>query len=695
MIFFLLLSALAAMPVQAGNEVGTHFEEYTVRIHQLHVNVVDKNGNPVSGLNQDDFIVKFNGKEQTVTSVYPISLDYEVTEEVDEAMPQHGRRLFVFVFDLQYSSGKGLFKARRDVAAFIAKEMLPADLAGVFTISNRNIRMVSNFTGDKQQLLKAVTTFGFSGSGEFHQTTGYAVVTSDEKERVQAMREAFGGLSKSTVRASEMAGLALPGGKYGGGAFGDIMVEVEHLSRESDQGTAMAYMDRFEEFARMLAVVKGRKNLILFSAGFRGGLATGEAAGTSPLAKSSHAFASSNVLSSAEHLIKALQGSGTVVFAMDTSQRAGTSRAKSNLETLNNLASSTGGRLFANVAQFDQALEQVKSATNRYYLVNVSSDLELPAGETASVKVKVRRPKTRAFTSKRIMLHQDYAGLSELERKLMLSDYIGKDILSQAIPFSMKAVPIPVDTPNIPINVFLEIQGDYFLRSGNLQKPAGFEVMVVAVDRKDQSVADQSYRTVSFVPEKVKNIFEKTGMKYFANLNVPAGSYKIKTILRDLENGQVASVIQEVDVSLGTKAVAGPLRISEQPWLVLQQDQAPIDDPFTFDQTRFVPSTNQNLVSEQTAHFLFLVDPRQAQRQPSISIRIIDAAGVDVATPASAVSLHTLTRSRVGPAGLLLRLDLTRFHLKAGEDYTLLSKVTVGDTPPVRSNIAFSVAGQL
>ena len=78
------------------------YEEVKVSIHQIHVNVVGSDGDPIRDLTRADFVIELNGKPQPLESVFNISLLRDVLEAGVEnpdaelpTLPEHGRRQFV------------------------------------------------------------------------------------------------------------------------------------------------------------------------------------------------------------------------------------------------------------------------------------------------------------------------------------------------------------------------------------------------------------------------------------------------------------------------------------------------------------------------------------------------------------------------------------------------------------------------
>lgn len=718
----IIISSLNIMVLTALAQTSqTHYEELKVSIRQLHVNVVDKKGNPITGLTKDDFIIKLNGKEQPVDSVFPISMSNTVTQgsgvrTSSPAIPEMGRRLFLFMFDTQYNIGRDISNARDEVLKFVNNDMLPNDLAAVFTLNKRQIRMVANFTSDKDQLRRSLATFGAERFREaVHLSSGY--FARDYWERQEAIsKDSFNKVEQDTASYSGLESLfAIGDDKFGANTdHEEALQQLDNLIRDAMQTSSNAYMSQFKQFGEMLSVIKGRKNLVLLSASFSGSLALGENTSrnpSSPMGDRS-GLHSGVTLSAAEALIDALKGSGTVVFAIDTTRTINSQKYKNNLHMLNNFSASTGGRMFYNMKDLGVALQKIKTLTNDYYLVNIRPNLNLPKGELASVKVDVKRPKAKVYASKGLLLEPDFQRLSEMERKLMLSEYVARDIIALPIPMEMDVALVPnLKDSRVRLNVAMQIEGNYLLNHSDPMQPTELEIFALAVDRKTNTLVDQDYHTFGFIPQDTKDVLEKTGLAHYCNLFVKPGKYKVKLVVRNLANGHTASLIKDMDVT--TANVGGPLQLSMDPWLTIDQDNADVEVagdnglqlstpeeeatllsfPFKFKEAQFLP-TADHVIKNGQARLVYLIDGEQANvdgEKVGIAALVADSDGKYQVAPPAAVQFKVFhPEGALKPGGIILALDLSSMNLKSGSDYTLLTRVNIGNAPPVRSSYAFT-----
>ncbi len=694
---YLLLLAVSAVMYAQETQV---YEEFKVSIHQMHVNVTDKDGNPVRDLKQEDFVVKLNGKAQEVVSAYPVSISYDVDgADAPHKIPESARRLFLFMFDTQYTHPSGLIQAREDTMDFVMNEMKSKDLASIFTMNGNTLRLVCNFTSDKAQLSHALETFGFGTAKALHKTTGYVLSGNLRDENGVSAKEAFSRLSRKLIEDKEYLSLNLPG-PY------DMPVlytreSMRHSKEESKRGDMMSYLNQFDALGKYLGVIRGQKNLVLFSGGFTDAtLVMGqETRGTDFVdgVRDSDNFAAGNVLSSVRNLVEALQGSATVVFTVDTSKVKGSSQQKASLHVLNDISSSTGGRVFTNTDKFDDALRQIKSITNDYYLVNIQTDLDLPRGELARVKVQVNRPKVRVYASKGLLLKPDYENLSPMERKLMLTDFIGRDLTAGAIPVSLEKFELPWRNDTTRLHIQLEVAGEYLLNSSAPHKPVTLDVTTALMDLEGNIMIDQNYGSFTIVPQKAQAVLEKSGIMYLANLFAKPGQYKMKVVVRNLMNGHTTSMIQELDVKGQFPDVMGPFAANQTPWVVIREEdlipneeRMPLEYPFQIGDKRFLPTRESNLSSANVNELLYLYNKdKYGNVNPNIAAIIVDEAGEFKVAPPEAMKSLAHNSEQAPTSGILFSLDTTLMELEAGSPYTLLTRITLGDAAPVRSDFPF------
>jgi Ca-activated chloride channel family protein len=125
----------------------------------VDVVVIDKDGQPVSGLSREDFQIFEDGVLQTVATFDVTDWTSYVGERIDGASSGDGvnayPRRFILILNRQGSEFEYLNRAKRDLGAFIVESMAEGDEAMVIDVGY-SLKVVQNFQAGKEQTLQAV-----------------------------------------------------------------------------------------------------------------------------------------------------------------------------------------------------------------------------------------------------------------------------------------------------------------------------------------------------------------------------------------------------------------------------------------------------------------------------------------------------------------------------------------------------------
>jgi VWFA-related protein len=320
-IVFLTLLAMT-LPALAQEKVlenpPQYGEQIDVNAVLLDVIVTDRKGNHILGLNADDFVVKENGVAQTIDSV-----DYytnrRLLQQREEQAPfkverVREERYFIFFFDKPGNPALlfgQLNNARASVKHFIDREMKETDLVAIVGHDVR-LKIYSDFTNDKKQLLRALNESAMFGRG---------LLTAPAGEGASILRNADGN---------------------------DVMDET---------GTVYQALDLLADSVRS---IRARKNLVLFSPGV--------------VDRDEQIFAGDMLLNRSRYLdpaLESLNAANVSVYGVQLQRNADTSPIFH--QRLDELSKSTGGRYFRLNVSFKPAIEQIEHTNNGYYLVTYRS----------------------------------------------------------------------------------------------------------------------------------------------------------------------------------------------------------------------------------------------------------------------------------------------------------------------------------
>ncbi|HEV8435431.1 MAG TPA: VWA domain-containing protein, partial [Thermoanaerobaculia bacterium] len=159
------LSAFGQNPTQT-----TKFgENIDVNLVVLDAVVTDARGNQILGLDKNDFVVKENGVAQPVESVEYFT-NRTLLNEPEEKAPfkverTHDQRYYIFFFDKPEDQQLWDRLARaRSAAQDFVNAMKPGDQIAVVAHDVR-LKVYSDFTNDKAQLLHAIDEVASNGRG--------------------------------------------------------------------------------------------------------------------------------------------------------------------------------------------------------------------------------------------------------------------------------------------------------------------------------------------------------------------------------------------------------------------------------------------------------------------------------------------------------------------------------------------------
>ncbi len=332
------LISLLSMPLMAQDELEIPFEE-SIHVTEvlLDVQVNDRGGNVIIGLDKHDFIVEENGETieiEGLTFYSNRSLEMPVEElrqrgvAIDE-IPQD--RYFIVLFEDQLrraAEAPGLLRqqlnAGRQTKEWIRKELQPGDWVAIASYDFK-LKLHQDFTQDRHALTEAVD---------------------------RAIRGKDAGNWPTRISSDDLPSLAsgLPQGKELRKKTKTIYHALEVLSKAAGQ-------------------VPGRKNLLFFSLGF------GEIDSFGQYRPDIRYY---------QPMMRNLNDNNVAVYTIDISP-SGTRHIME--DALSQLALDTGGEYLFNFTSFLTPLRRASEANNGYYLLSYRA--RHAASKSGYQKVKV------------------------------------------------------------------------------------------------------------------------------------------------------------------------------------------------------------------------------------------------------------------------------------------------------------------
>jgi VWFA-related protein len=502
------------------------------------VNVVvrDKSGAVVRGLTQSDFTVTEDDKPQTVTS-----FDFEELDRVDMTLPagepavvlprkpaaaaaaaaapqvpaakvdMHGRRLIVLFFDLSSMQPEELQRAVKAAHEYIDQKLSPSDMIAVASFST-SLQVAQDFTADRPQLDAAVDSYGgANGQGFEAGTTGDpegtpdtgAAFTPDDTEfnifntdrrldALQTLSDALAGIEQKKSVIYFSSGMSQNGQ--------DNQVE---LRRTVDRAT--------------------RANVSIYAADMRGlqALVPGGDA-TQASTRGVSAFSGASTRTQADSL-------------------AGSQ------DTLSTMAEDTGGRAFFDSNSFGQVFDRVVADTSAYYVLGFSSTNPARDGRFRRIKVRVKRTDVKLEYRSGYYAPRDFAHSTRDDREQQLQDQLLSDLSATDLSAYVSTAYFRLADNRyfVPISVVIPGYQVPITRATDKTK-ATIDVLGLVRDEQRRPIG-RIRDTVKLAVDQADDLKRKT-IQYETGLEMPAGRYRVKVIVRENQNGTVGSYETDVVV---------------------------------------------------------------------------------------------------------------------------------------------------
>ena len=381
--------------------------EVAVTLKLIQVYVTDHEGNPVTYLKKEDFVLRDNGELKTITDfeTHFLILSKErpalaqaakksAKPELPPPPAQLNRKFFLFL-DIQRNDPIGVIKSKRVARYFIETQIQAGDEVGVFSFQPRAGFVIHEYlTQDKEKMYLAV-----------------------KKARALPVYSMFEGIpagpregsNTSQTRSGEGAGSGLPALSVwpsSGGPAKPLYV----------------FFYALEDLSQSLQYVQGIKNIILFSNG-AGGKTTFDMLG------------------------KKLASSNCRVYTVDTNWKY--HYLKDYFESgpgsaLKQLAISSGGKHFEDPDDFENIAQDIQQMTANYYVLGYYIQQEWD-GEYHEIEIEVKREGLSVYAQKGYYNPRPFSEFTEGEKSLHLADIAMSDTpyFEAPQPFPLEVLPFP------------------------------------------------------------------------------------------------------------------------------------------------------------------------------------------------------------------------------------------------------------
>jgi VWFA-related protein len=589
---WLLAAALAAFAPVAAQEAEspeTFGEEISVTAIEVPVQVL-VGGEPVRGLGRQRFELFVDGERRELSGFEVVDLGSPESGERLEASPAGmeaaagapARRSILFLFDLVFADLGGLRRALADTRTIVTSRLGPSDRAAIALYAGRGAaRIVVPFTADGERLAAGLDLA--------------AALLSRRKAELAAAKRELAARAPSPAATGDLAALSSevgPSAALVASATAGFLTasELEMMTAASDEGrfaevssnpvlTSLAAADPGElaaelaqsalaasvasqlagiaELLTLLRDVPGQKHLAFYSRGFRPSLITEH-----------DSLERAAVLGAMQRFMAACREARWAVQAVDLAGVPPPDEPGFAAEGLFAIADGSGGRLYENYNEFDEAAERMLLATSVTYVLVFQR--EGPAdGSFHRIDVRVRDAPPGA----RVVHRDGYDAprprneRSALERQLdraatLLGDRELADLETSAVAFGWPGV-----GGVWRISTIVDVAAASLELAAAGENELALEVGGYALDA-DRRVRGSFSRGVRLDLGRVGPALGRRGLRVAGELELPPGDYRLRFLVHDPRSGRTA--LRTVPLAVGPLMIWPPL-VEESGWLSLPQ----------------------------------------------------------------------------------------------------------------------------
>jgi len=581
-------------------------EEARVTLVEVPVNVLDRRGNPVENLTTDDFEVYDDGKKQTITGfeVLDQRQPMPLPEAGEPPINPAARRHFVLLFDLTFSSSKGIVNAKKAARDFVVTRMKELDQAAVMTYSvERGLRLFVSFTSDRTQLGAAIDGVGFPTLAERQADPLGFIITQP------SMSNDSGFFSINNLG---------PRGAGNDAVMDEALENMQVLRARSLRATyrerISRFLDSFGLMARALDAVQGRKHILFLSEGFdsrelsgshEGGARDAEwiVHGESWKVDSDMRFGNSGLRTIMDRDLALFNRSDCIIHTIDigglragSDVTGGAQTVVNGQDSLYHMAVETGGEYLHNSNDLSDSFDRLLDRTGLIYLLAFQPVRVPQNGKFHTLKVTVKNKSWRVSHRTGYYEPKSEKALTPVERKLAMSSAIAAALPRTDVPAWVLAAPVPTQQGNARVSVVVEVPGDRLL-VGHTDPKMDVDLFVYAIDRRGQA-RDYLYQPLTIDLKVAEAALARNGIKYYGQMNLPAGDYTLRTLVRDNQTGRFGVSVTPLKVTTTTDPTAlPPLFVEEgKQWILVKARRPhraaedPGEYPFAIQGESFVPA---------------------------------------------------------------------------------------------------------
>jgi len=379
----------------------------------VDVVVTDKQGNAITGLHPDDFIVEENSKAQKISSLTtpadnaPAAVP-ELPPGIYSNRPQYrspGAPITIMLLDALNTPFTDQAYARRQMLAFVKEQFKPSDRMAVFTLTG-SLNVLGDLTDDPQVLYAALQRY--KPQTQLLANSGSAPASTPANDPTTNSTPAS--IDASTAPVHDNAGAdALRSGTSAAIVTAQaalVAFETAQVAYANEQ-RAVQTLAALQSLARILGGLPGRKNLIWVTGDLPFSFIPEDRVMTEAelmedlpskdqrnvVDRSAGNFAATFRQSHAEEIREVasrLASAQVAVYPVDARGLSISSDIDAQ-ETMREMARETGGRAFVNQNEIKVGVRRAFDDESAAYTLGYYPENKKYDGKYRSIKVKVKR----------------------------------------------------------------------------------------------------------------------------------------------------------------------------------------------------------------------------------------------------------------------------------------------------------------
>ena len=568
-----LLSVLLVTSASFSQEISDQLPTPTVRVSTrlvvVDVIVTDKDGKPVTNLKPSDFTIEESGKKQKIT-VFSLQAGSKPVANGGDGIysnrPQHSGPTTLLLIDALNTPVRNQMYARHLMLRWAATQLQPGQRMAVYGLTNNLIRL-QDFTSEPEMLRAAIEKFTPQSLPVTGQSNPPAPIVSS------ALAAQRGGRGEQAA-ARQLASLQR------------FSQEETGYNLQIRIGNTLAAL---KALANSVAGYPGRKNLVWISASFPFSPMPDDTDPVTLFERSSDPTApppranemggaaiSSQIANSFNNDIRRtttlLSDSQISVYPVDArglfgsqltdasasglnsagllmmGQEYGAAVTSSNAallasqNTMKDFARETGGKVFINRNDIDNAIGIAVADGGTYYEIGYYADKKKFDGNFRKLKVTVAQPALNVRHRSGYFAY-DTTKTSSKERETVLANAIASDAQASLILFDAQVItPAPAGQATVPVKFLVPANSFNAEDAGNGKRHIHLDFYAVAFSPEGKSVSNVGKTVDATLEADQFAQLQQQGLLLPMEVSLAPGDYRLRLAVRDNTTGYVGTV---------------------------------------------------------------------------------------------------------------------------------------------------------